>query len=155
MNGGLGADVLDGGLGPNDRVSYAGRTSGVVVNQNRAGGDGQGGAAEGDDVRASVERLTGTAFADILVGGQLVPSNLSGGSGNDVLNGGNSTHDVVNGGAGNDRINDNGGRDLVFGSLGRDTFHTSDKAKDFIDCGKGVDRSSDRDRIDARNKNCE
>ncbi len=155
LNGGLGADVLDGGLGADDRVSYAGRTSGVVVNQNRAGGDGQGGGAEGDDVRASVERLTGTTFADILVGGQLVPSILAGGSGNDVLNGGNSHNDLVNGGAGNDRINDNGGRDSVIGSLGRDTFHTSDQAKDVINCGKGVDRSSDRDRIDARNASCE
>jgi Ca2+-binding RTX toxin-like protein len=153
LNGGLGADVLDGGVGVDDRVSYAGRTSGVVVNQNRAGGDGQVG--EGDDVRASVERLTGTAFADILVGGQLVPSILSGGSGNDVLNGGNSGADLVNGGAGNDRINDNGGRDSVIGSLGRDTFHTSDKARDVINCGKGLDTSSDRDRIDVRNASCE
>ena len=155
LNGGLGADVLDGGLGANDRVSYAGRASGVVVNQNHTGGDGQGGGAEGDDVHASVERVTGTAFADILIGGQLAPSILSGGGGNDVLNGGNSHNDYVNGGAGNDRINDNGGRDRVIGSLGRDTFHTSDGAKDVINCGRGVDRSSDRDRIDVRTASCE
>jgi Ca2+-binding RTX toxin-like protein len=155
LNGGFGADVLDGGLGANDRVSYAGRASGVVVNQNHAGGDGQGGGAEGDDVRASVERVTGTAFADILIGAQLAPSIMFGGSGNDVLNGGNSHNDLVNGGAGNDRINDNGGRDSVIGSLGKDTFHTSDGAKDVINCGRGADKSSDRDRIDTRTASCE
>jgi Ca2+-binding RTX toxin-like protein len=155
LNGGVGADVLDGGPGANDRVSYMGRSSGVHVNQNRPGGDGQGGVAEGDDVRASVERLTGTAFADTLVGGHLVPSILNGGGGNDVLNGGNGHNDTVNGGPGNDTINDNGGRDSVIGSLGKDTFHTSDRARDLINCGPGRDRSSDRDRIDVRNASCE
>src|SRR5918999_3407685 len=109
LNGGVGADVLDGGPGADDRVSYLGRTSGVRVNQNVANGDGQGGAAERDDVRASVERVTGTSFADTLVGGHLNPSILSGVSGNDVLNGGNGPNDTVHGGAGHDTINDNGG----------------------------------------------
>jgi Ca2+-binding RTX toxin-like protein len=155
LNGGVGGDLLDGGPGADDRVSYLGRSSGVHVNQNVPGGDGQGGAAEGDDVRASVERVTGTSFADTLVGGHLNPSILSGVSGNDVLNGGNGPNDTVNGGAGNDRINDNGGRDSVIGSLGSDTFHTSDRARDLINCGLGRDRSSDRDRIDVRNASCE
>jgi Ca2+-binding RTX toxin-like protein len=155
LNGGVGGDLLDGGPGADDRVSYLGRSSGVHVNQNVPGGDGQGGVTEGDDVRASVERVTGTSFADTLVGGHLNPSILSGASGNDVLNGGNGPNDTVNGGAGNDRINDNGGRDSVIGSLGSDTFHTSDRARDLINCGLGRDRSSDRDRIDVRNASCE
>ena len=137
LHGGVGADILDGGLGSGDRVSYPGRTSGVTVNQNKPGGDGQGGAAEGDDVRASVERVTGTAFADTLVGGKVNASILIGGGGGDVLNGGNGHDDIVNGGAGNDRINDNGGRDTFVGSLGNDIFHTSDGARDLINCGKG------------------
>ncbi|MGH2680716.1 MAG: calcium-binding protein [Actinomycetota bacterium] len=155
LNGGVGADILDGGPGIDDRVSYQGRTGGVKVNQNVPGGDGQGGAAEGDDVRANVERVTGTAFADTLVGGQLNASILSGSSGHDVLNGGNSHNDAVNGGPGNDTIKDNGGRDSVIGSLGKDIFHTSDGARDLINCGVGADRSSDRDRIDVRNASCE
>ena len=155
LNGGLGADVMDGGLGADDRVSYAGRPGGVKVNQNRPGDDGQGGGAEGDDVHANVERVTGTAFADILVGSSLDPSILYGGLGNDVLNGGNSSNDIVYGGAGNDTINDNGGSDNVIGSTGKDTFHTSDRAKDLINCGTGTDTSSDRDRIDTRTASCE
>jgi Ca2+-binding RTX toxin-like protein len=155
LNGGVGADVMDGGLGADDRVTYAGRPGGVKVNQNRAGDDGQGGGAEGDDVRANVERVTGTAFADLLVGWNLGPTILFGGLGSDLLNGGNSSHDIVNGGGGNDTINDNGGADSVIGSAGKDTFHTSDGAKDAINCGTGVDRSSDRDRIDTRTPSCE
>ncbi|HEX6581112.1 MAG TPA: calcium-binding protein [Actinomycetota bacterium] len=155
LNGGVGADILDGGLGSGDSVGYPGRTSGVSVNQNKPGGDGQGGSAEGDDVRASVERVTGTAFADTLVGGKVNASILIGGGGNDVLNGGNGHDDIVNGGAGNDRINDNGGRDSVLGSAGKDTFHTSDGARDLINCGKGSDTSSDRDPIDVRKASCE
>ena len=130
-------------------------TSGVTVNQNKPGGDGEGGAAEGDEVRASVERVSGTAFDDTLVGGNANASILIGGGGNDVLNGGNGHDDIVNGGLGNDRINDNGGRDSVVGSLGNDTFHTSDGARDLINCGKGADASSDRDRIDVRKASCE
>ena len=152
LNGAAGADVLDGGAGAGDRVSYANRTSRVVVNQNVTGGDGQ--AAEGDDVRASVEVVTGTAFADNIVGANLFPSTLFGGGGNDVLNGGNGHTDTVNGGAGNDTINDNGGRDSHFGSIGNDTFHTSDGARDVINCGLGADKSLDRDRIDVRHASC-
>jgi Ca2+-binding RTX toxin-like protein len=155
LHGGVGADILDGGLGSGDSVSYPGRTSGVTVNQNKPGGDGQGGMAEDDDVRASVERVTGTSFADTLVGGHVDASILIGGGGDDVLNGGNGHDDIVNGGAGNDRINDNGGRDTVVGSLGNDVFHTSDGARDLISCGKGTDASSDRDRIDVRKASCE
>lgn len=156
LNGGVGADVLDGGLGLGDTVTYAGRTSGVSVNQNIPGGDGQGGIAEGDDVRPTVEQVTGTAFADRLVGGNTNPSILNGLRGNDVLNGGNGHNDTVNGGAGNDIINDNGGRDSVVGSTGNDTFRTSDRARDLINCGLGRDRSSDRDvRLDVRTASCE
>ncbi len=155
LNGASGADVMDGGLGAGDRVTYANRTSGVVVNQNGAvTGDGEGGGAEGDEVRASVELVTGSAFADNIVGANLFPSTLFGGGGNDVLNGGNSHNDTVNGGAGNDTINDNGGRDSHIGSIGNDTFHTSDGARDLINCGLGADKSSDRDPIDVRHASC-
>jgi Ca2+-binding RTX toxin-like protein len=155
LNGASGADVMDGGAGAGDRVTYANRTGGVVVNQNGAvSGDGQNGGAEGDEVRASVELVTGTPFADNIVGANLFPGTLFGGGGNDVLNGGNSHNDIVNGGAGNDTINDNGGRDSHIGSIGNDTFHTSDRARDLINCGLGADKSSDRDRIDVRHASC-
>jgi Ca2+-binding RTX toxin-like protein len=155
LNGGVGGDVLAGGLGGRDTVTYAGRTGGVTVNQNKPGNDGQGGATEGDDVRPSVERVIGTAFADVIVGTNSRPSVLNGGAGNDILNGGNGNNDTVKGGRGNDTINDNGGRDLVIGSRGADTFHTSDRAVDTINCGPGRDRSSDRDRKDVRSPSCE
>jgi hypothetical protein len=43
----------------------------------------------------------------------------------------------------------------VLGSTGNDTFHTSDGARDAINCGLGADKSADRDRIDTRTANCE
>jgi Ca2+-binding RTX toxin-like protein len=160
LNGALGSDVMDGGTGTGDTVSYAGRSVGVNVNQNVVGGDGQ--AGENDDVRPDVERVTGTANNDTLVGATGSGTILNGGAGNDTLNGGNGSFDTLNAGAGNDTVIDNGGRDNVVGGPGNDEFHTSDLARDFINCGTGVDDSVDRDKglgtpvvFDARSATCE
>lgn len=57
------------------------------------------------------DTITGTAFADVLVGG----------GGNDALNGG-SGNDTLKGDAGNDRLYGGAGSDKLYGGTGADTF---------------------------------
>ncbi|WP_280137213.1 calcium-binding protein, partial [Methylobacterium sp. Leaf108] len=90
--GGLGTDVLSGGAGADridgsdglDTALYAASAVGVSVNL--ATGAASGGDAAGDTL-VSIEYLTGSSFADTLIGdaGENV---LEGGSGADVLDGG-------------------------------------------------------------------
>ena len=94
--GGAGADVLNGGDGI-DRVSYAGSAAGVQVDLRT--GKGSGGDAEGDRL-ISIERVTGSSYADRLTG-NAEDNVLSGGAGNDTLSGGLGK-DVLTGGAGAD-----------------------------------------------------
>jgi len=79
--GGPGADTLDGGDGV-DTASYI--TSRVGVTVNLSTGVGSGGDAQGDTL-ISIENLTGSRFADTLIGND--SANLlrdSGGEGNDL-----------------------------------------------------------------------
>jgi Ca2+-binding RTX toxin-like protein len=123
-----GADVIAGGSGT-DRVRYEERTAaGVRVTLDGTGDDGQ--AGERDNVQPDVENISGTRFADTLLGSDLANS-ISGLGGNDGLNplGGS---DRVFGGDGDDRINVRDGvRDLARGSAGTDTF-TRDTVDDVI-----------------------
>ncbi|MFI0843360.1 beta strand repeat-containing protein [Mesorhizobium sp. IMUNJ 23232] len=107
LNGGAGADNLSGGLGF-DRASYENAAAGVVASlTNPAANTGE---AAGDTY-ASIENLTGSAFADTLTGNGGINSIL-GGNGNDVLVGlggddnlfGNDGDDVLNGGVGADDL---------------------------------------------------
>jgi Ca2+-binding RTX toxin-like protein len=96
LSGGLGSDVLDGGGGV-DVVNYS--ASSVAVTVNLASGTGSLGDAAGDTYVA-IENVTGSAFADTLIGN--TGSNLlAGGNGNDMLIGGAGA-DVLNGGNGFD-----------------------------------------------------
>ncbi|EGF33000.1 putative hemolysin-adenlyate cyclase protein [Oxalobacteraceae bacterium IMCC9480] len=96
LEGGGGADVLDGGAGI-DTLGYAGSQEGVSVNL--AAGLASGGDAEGDTF-VNVENILGSSFDDILTG-DTGDNLLSGGSGNDHLSGGAGA-DILNGGAGSD-----------------------------------------------------
>ncbi|MDQ3933939.1 MAG: calcium-binding protein, partial [Actinomycetota bacterium] len=93
--GAEGADVLEGGSG-RDRVSYAERTAGVAASLDDVANDG--GAGEGDNVRPSVEDVTGGSGSDALTG-DADANELLGGAGDDVLDGGDGD-DVLDGGAG-------------------------------------------------------
>ena len=55
-----------------DSTTYAGRATGVTVTINNAVGDGE--AGEGDDVRVSTERVTGTTHDDDIRGEIGAPS---------------------------------------------------------------------------------
>jgi Ca2+-binding RTX toxin-like protein/GH24 family phage-related lysozyme (muramidase) len=96
LAGGAGADSLEGGAGF-DTADYRASSAGVSINL--ASGTGTGGDAEGDRL-ASIERVLGSAFADVLVGSAGADV-LEGGAGDDVLAGGGGS-DVLIGGAGFD-----------------------------------------------------
>ena len=95
-----GDDVIDG-LGGNDDICGGGGTdtasfaSGGAVSATMAGASGQGA-----DELESFENLTGSAFADDLLGDDLVNA-LDGGGGDDVLNG-SEGDDELDGGGGTD-----------------------------------------------------
>lgn len=115
--GGAGADDLDGGLG-NDTASYAGSSAGVTVDLRSAGGVApQGGDAEGD-ILFSIENLTGSDFADVLIGGSGA-NVLEGGLGADSLVG-SGMGDVLDGGAGDDNLFSGAGADTLLGGEGVD-----------------------------------
>ena len=154
LNGGLGSDDINGGLGTGDTTSYATRTSAVRVNVDDAdpGDDGEidtdpvlaGDQGEDDNVRFNVEFVTGTSFADTIVGetGAAVtgPNIFNGGGGNDTLRGGDG-NDTVNGGNGNDLVVGNLGRDGLNGGSGADHLvgAPDSLARDSINCGPGTD----------------
>lgn len=96
--GGLGGDALVGGNGI-DTASYEDQQGGVFVN---LGLDvGASNAAQGDTF-SSIENVTGTMYADVLIGDAGV-NRLDGGDGNDILIGGLEA-DVLIGGAGTDTV---------------------------------------------------
>ncbi len=112
LTGGLGADRLTGGEGI-DTLSYAKSFAGVAVwlaadefgRQSAAGGE-----ASGDDV-SGFERVTGSAFADMLIGDDAANA-LTGGAGDDL----------IEGGAGNDAITGGLGADTLAGGAGVDSL---------------------------------
>jgi hypothetical protein len=97
--GAEGADSLTGSFG-RDRVSYADRSTAVSVTLDDVANDGQSG--EADNVRASVEHVTGGAGNDSVTGDD-DSNELTGGAGDDTLDGGPGT-DGFSGGAGVDNL---------------------------------------------------
>lgn len=69
-------------------------------------------------------------------------------SGSGVLHGADGD-DVLTGGDGPDEIYGGPGRDLMFGGAGDDFIEAKDGARDFVDCGPGLDVASidDADRV--------
>jgi len=154
LEGGGGADILNGQAGT-DTASFAGSAAGVVVDL--AAGTGRGGDAEGDSL-FNIENLTGSAFADALLG-DTGANRFEGGGGADrifarggddlVLGGGGSETlfgqagaDRIFGRAGDDVLDGGAGDDALFGQAGADLFvfagaFGSDRVADFQD---GVDR---------------
>ena len=150
--GGAGADDLKGGTSGTDTASYTGANAisrtrdisiavdtadgiaaqtidmgdvtGVYVNLalgNAAQDASSGSEAEGDTL-TSIENLTGSDHADVLVGNS---------SGN-TLNGGDGD-DILIGGGGSDTLNGGDGDDILIGGAG---------SRDSLDGGKGIDTAS-------------
>ncbi len=114
MRGGTADDVLDGGAGF-DRLSYfsLGAGFGVTINLNFQG-VAQNTGAGGWDTITSIEDVSGTEYADALVGSS-ADENLHGGGGDDT----------IHAGAGNDQLRGDGlavlGNDVLDGGDGIDT----------------------------------
>jgi Ca2+-binding RTX toxin-like protein len=103
--GGPGTDTLNGGAGTTDVVSYINAAAGVradLATHTASGGDGS-------DTLTSVEGVSGSSFADTLVGDGK-PNELFGNEGNDTLSAGGGA-DFVGGGAGTDSIQGGAGKD--------------------------------------------
>ena len=80
LKGGGGADYLDGGTGVNT-ADYAFSTAGVYVDL--TSGTGSGGDAQGDTL-VNIQNVSGTQYADTLVGNSQA-NTLLGGDGDDVI----------------------------------------------------------------------
>ena len=113
--GGAGDDTIDGGDGI-DTVDYSSAAAGVAVNlvNNIASDDGDGGT----DTLINIENITGSAYADTLIG-HFGDNIIDGGAGNDVIYGyyGN---DTLYGGEGDDDLRGQDGIDTYYGGNGND-----------------------------------
>ncbi|MCC6787503.1 MAG: M10 family metallopeptidase C-terminal domain-containing protein [Hyphomonadaceae bacterium] len=136
--GGAGADSLNGGLG-SDFAGYSTATSGVTVRFLQPGlntGDALG------DTYTSIENISGSAFADTLVGDNTA-NIVEGAGGNDALAGeagddtllGQDGQDQVWGNDGADAISGGNDNDSVWGGLGADRIW-GDGGNDALD-GQG------------------
>lgn len=100
LNGGAGADSLTGGTGIDTASYQSGATSGVTVSLAVTGLQATGGA--GTDTLSSIERLTGSSYADKLTG--------------------NNDANVLKGRSGGDTLVGKGGNDTLIGAGGADKF---------------------------------
>lgn len=108
ITGGQGADDIDGGAGF-DTASY--RFSGSAVTVDLMTGVGSGGDAAGDTL-ASIERLIGSDFNDMLTGDGR-SNRLEGRDGDDMLDGSGGNDQLI-GGIGADLIDGGAGLDAAF-----------------------------------------
>jgi Ca2+-binding RTX toxin-like protein len=147
LEGGTGNDTLIGGIEGDtliggddiDTVSYATSGVGVKAAFEAASVDNNlffefisagftGGDAAGDIV-TEMENITGSGFADTLIG-NLGVNTLNGGAGNDRLFGKDGA-DVLNGGADNDSLRGGTGADIMYGGSGNDTYEV-DNVDDIV-----------------------
>lgn len=115
LSGGAGADILSGGAGE-DTASYASANSGVTVDL--ADASANTGDASGDTYD-SIENLWGSAFDDMLTGGD----------GDNIIEGG-AGGDMIDGGAGNDTVSFAHASLGVHVSLADTSANTGDAAGD-------------------------
>jgi len=124
--GGTGADFLDGGAGI-DLADYHTETAGVTVQLGLT--DTAIGTATGGDQLRAIENVTGTDFADVLIGG----------NGDNVLVGGGGD-DRLEGGLGNDQLIGGTGADIMVGGVGDDLYRVDQQGDwAFENAGEGTD----------------
>ena len=151
---GIGDDAVQGGTGT-DEVSYSERTASVVVSINNAGGDGEPGLAEDDNVNVDVERLRSGSGNDTLSASNVAnlidagpgDDTVMGLAGDDRIGGGDGV-DVIHAGEGADMVFGNAAADQLFGDGGNDEL-SGGPGPDQLDGGDGDDLLGDADVIDA------
>jgi len=111
IEGGPGTDTLDGGAGP-DLITYAGHPIGVDVTFDGVANDGSPGE---DDTLIGFEELTGSEFADHLVGDAAAADPIRGLGGDDVIEGLGGADELV-GGSGEDTLDGGEGADVLYGT---------------------------------------
>ncbi|MEH1803303.1 MAG: calcium-binding protein [Nostoc sp.] len=127
VNGGRGSDYLE--------VNYSSYTTqGITSTFNATTNQGSITAGTSRISYKNIERfnITGTAYAD----------NILGGNSEDVLNGGTSGNDTISGGAGNDSldVSYSSGNNIVNGGNGNDTFYAyGAKGANTLNGGNGDD----------------
>jgi Ca2+-binding RTX toxin-like protein len=114
-----------------DRVSFATTVGEASV---MAGGSANGQAglfvSSGNDTSGA--SITGTAFNDMIIGGNGF-SLLYGGGGNDILFGGvDNSNDNLQGGTGNDVLDGGLGQDFLYGGMGNDILRPGASYNDQI-----------------------
>lgn len=126
--GGTAALVITGSNG----LTTAGAITAATINASASGALVMGAAAA-----SGLTSITGSAYADTLVGDS--SSTISGGAGNDTITGG-SGNDVLNGDDGDDSITTGAGTDTVTGGAGNDTIIVAGdlSSLDKIDGGDGT-----------------
>ena len=124
LGGGAGNDVLSGGPGLDTASYQAGSSAGITVSLAVTSAQGTGGA--GSDTLSSMERLTGSSYADRLTG--------------------NTGANVLTGLGANDRLNGSGGNDTLIGGAGRDTL-TGGTGQDKFDFETALNANTNVDRI--------
>ncbi|MEY4681460.1 MAG: hypothetical protein RLZZ276_3109, partial [Pseudomonadota bacterium] len=132
-----GNDLVDGGAGAADWVSYAGAAAPVIVAL--ASGSAQGGA--GKDILVGIENVAGGAFADTLAG-DAGANQLSGAGGDDTLIGG----------AGDDTLAGGDGSDVATYALARSSYGVSRDAfgtivVEALSGAEGIDTLSGVERL--------
>jgi Ca2+-binding RTX toxin-like protein len=136
-----GADVVDGGTGGFDSMSYSLRTSSrVKVTLDGVANDGDpaanGGAGEGDNIKNG-DFVIGTPFDDVLTGSSAAEV-LNGLGGKDKLKGKGGA-DSLSGGTGDDQLTGGPGSDHMYGEAGADQFFADDGVVDTVDGGVDAD----------------
>lgn len=135
--------VIQGGSGI-DEISFQPFSQGVIFDLNLAG-QYQNVAAPGGDPttpakgyvsEVSIENVTGTKFADMLIGDQGA-NVLKGLAGKDQLSGQKGS-DVLKGSGGNDQLDGGNGQDTLIGGGGKDTL-TGGRGNDELTGNGGKD----------------
>lgn len=136
---GAGNNVIDGGAGSGDAVSYAFAAGPVSVSLSITGAQATGGS--GTDTLIGIENLAGSLFDDRLTGSSAA-NWMTGDAGNDVVSG-LAGNDSLRGGDGADTLTGGAGNDLIFGEAGNDFifYGTGNNGFDGVDGGAG---SNDR-----------
>jgi hypothetical protein len=153
-NGGGGADTMvDGAFcsgGGTDTVDYSSRTQTVFVSLDGTADDG--GFAEGDNVGADIENVTGGSGDDDITG-SAAPNTIIGNAGDDGIDGGPG-NDLLSGGNGDDMVTGGAGADTIDTGSGDNDVEAADGEIDQITCGSGFDTGT-ADPNDRFNPSCD